>query len=93
MAKTDSMYMRIEPALKANAEEILSQLGMTPSEAINIFLKQVVLHKGLPFAVKVPQLTKADAQAILDSKIKEAEASFVGEPHLTLAGLKAELGI
>jgi DNA-damage-inducible protein J len=93
MAKTDSMYMRIEPALKENAEEILSQLGMTPNEAINIFLKQVVLHKGLPFAVRVPQLSKAEAQAILLSKLQEAEESLAGEPHLTLAELKSKLGV
>jgi DNA-damage-inducible protein J len=85
--------MRIEPALKENAEEILSQLGMTPNEAINIFLKQVVLHKGLPFDVRIPLLTKSEAQAILLSKIKEAEDSFANEPHMTLAELKSSLEV
>jgi DNA-damage-inducible protein J len=93
MAKTDTMYMRIEPRLKANAEAVLSTLGMTPNEAINIFLNQVVLQKGLPFAVKLPPMTKTEAQGILYEKIREAEDSFANEPHLTLDELKAKLGV
>jgi addiction module RelB/DinJ family antitoxin len=93
MAKTDSMYMRVEPDLKANAEEILSQLGITPNEAINIFLKQVVIHKGLPFEVKIPPMTKSEARAILMSKIKEAEDSLANEPPLSLEESRRLLGL
>ena len=93
MAKTDTVYMRIDPTLKAKAEAVLGQLGLTPNEAINIFLNQVVLHKGLPFAVKVPPITKEEATAIFFERIREAEESFANEPHLTLAELKEKLGI
>ena len=93
MAKTDTMYMRIEPTLKANAEAILSKLGLTHDEAINIFLNQVVLQRGLPFAVKMPPLTKAEAEAVLLERIREAEESFANEPHITIADLKERLGI
>jgi len=93
MAKTDTVYMRIEPKLKANAEAVLSSLGLTPNEAINIFLNQVVLHKGLPFAVKIPPMTKAEAQAAFYEKIREAEESFANEPHFTIEELKEKLGV
>jgi len=93
MAKTDIVYMRIEPALKANAEAVLSALGLTPNEAINIFLNQVVLQKGLPFAVKIPPMTKAEAQSAFYKKIKEAEDSFENEAHLTLEELRVRLGV
>ena len=93
MAKTDTVYMRIDPKLKTNAEAVLNQLGITPNEAINIFLNQVVLQRGLPFAVKMPPMTKDEAAAIFFERIKEAEESFASEPRLTLAELKEKLGV
>ncbi|MDR1939269.1 MAG: type II toxin-antitoxin system RelB/DinJ family antitoxin [Clostridiales bacterium] len=93
MAKTDTVYMRIDPNLKANAESILSRLGLTPNEAINIFLNQVVLQRGLPFSIKIPPQTKEEAEAALFERIREAEESFANEPHLTIGELKARLGI
>ena len=55
MSKTTSIYARVEPAIKEEAENILSQLGIPMSNAINIFLRQIVLQKGLPFEVKINQ--------------------------------------
>jgi DNA-damage-inducible protein J len=54
MTKTDTIRARIEPKLKAEAESILSSLGMNASDAIRMFYKQVVLRKGLPFEVIIP---------------------------------------
>ena len=93
MPKTDSMYMRIDPKLKADSEAILSRLGLTPNDAINVFLNQVVLHRGLPFAVKMPAMTRAEAEAIFFDKIREAEESFANEPSMTIDELEAKLGV
>ena len=54
MAKTANLYARIEPELKEQAEAILSALGIPASNAIGMFYKQIVLQKGLPFDVKLP---------------------------------------
>jgi DNA-damage-inducible protein J len=54
MAKTTNLYVRLEPGLKEQAEAVLSQLGMPVSNAVNIFLKQVVMQRGIPFDVKIP---------------------------------------
>ncbi len=54
MAKTTGMYVRLDPALKEQAESVLSQLGLPMSNAIDLFLKQVVLQQGLPFQVRLP---------------------------------------
>ena len=54
MAKTEMIRARVEPELKYQAEDVLSKLGLSPTEAITLFYTQVTLHKGLPFAVKVP---------------------------------------
>lgn len=45
---------RIEPSLKHETELILSDLGISTTEAIRMFLTQVRLHKGLPFEIRVP---------------------------------------
>lgn len=57
MAKTAMIRARTEPDLKEEVERILNKLGMTSTEAINLFYKQVKLRKGLPFDVKIPNKT------------------------------------
>jgi len=64
--KTEVVNARIEPALKASAEKIFRSLGMKTTDAISIFLSQVVLNKGLPFDVRIPN--KATLQAIKEVK-------------------------
>lgn len=54
MAKTAVISARIDPELKRNAEQIFKELGLTTSQAITLFLKQVDLQRGLPFSIKVP---------------------------------------
>ena len=54
-AKSANLYVRIEPDVKEQAEEILSALGITASNAINMFYKQIILQKGLPFEVKLDE--------------------------------------
>jgi len=66
MAKTEMIRARIEPDLKHRAEDVLETLGMTPTEAITLFYKQVTLHKGLPFVVRVPNA--ATRKAMRDAR-------------------------
>ncbi len=55
MAKTESLYVRMEPELKEQAEGILSSLGISASSAINMFYRQIVLKRGIPFELKLEQ--------------------------------------
>lgn len=52
--KTANLYARIEPDVKEQAEKILSALGVPVSNAINMFYKQIILQRGLPFEVRLP---------------------------------------
>ncbi|MFA6244010.1 MAG: type II toxin-antitoxin system RelB/DinJ family antitoxin [Candidatus Hydrogenedentales bacterium] len=52
--KTALVHARIEPKTKKKAEDILRNLGITPTEAIRIFYNQITLHGGLPFPVSIP---------------------------------------
>ncbi|MBU0766723.1 type II toxin-antitoxin system RelB/DinJ family antitoxin [Patescibacteria group bacterium] len=49
--RTSMIRARTEPGLKKKAELILRKLGISPSDAINIFYSQIVLHKGIPFEI------------------------------------------
>ena len=54
MANTSAVYARIDTNLKENAENILSQLGISPSGAIQMLYSQIVLNKGIPFELRLP---------------------------------------
>ncbi|MDZ7762208.1 MAG: type II toxin-antitoxin system RelB/DinJ family antitoxin [Desulfovermiculus sp.] len=54
MGKTSTVRARIEPDLKGKAEHIFAQLGLTTTQAITLFYRQVELKKGLPFDVAIP---------------------------------------
>jgi DNA-damage-inducible protein J len=54
MPKTATVRARVDAELKADAEAVLDKLGLTASEAIRLFYRQIALRKGLPFDVKVP---------------------------------------
>ena len=57
MNKTATVRARMEPGKKLQAEAILAELGMTPTDAIGMFYTQVVFRGGLPFDVKIPNVT------------------------------------
>ena len=50
----ETTSIKLDVEIKAKAKEIFKELGITMGEAVNIFLSQVALHKGLPFEVKIP---------------------------------------
>ena len=54
MSKTATVRARIEPRLKNEAEHVLEDLGLSATQAINLFYRQVTLRKGLPFDVVIP---------------------------------------
>ncbi len=54
MRKNNFVKARVNGELKQNVEGILSSLGLTMSEAINVYLSQIELYKGLPFEIKMP---------------------------------------
>jgi DNA-damage-inducible protein J len=54
MAKTEFIRARVDEQLKENVEKLFSQLGLTMTDAITLFLKQCELNNGLPFEVKIP---------------------------------------
>jgi DNA-damage-inducible protein J len=61
--KTSVVHARIEPQTKQKAEGVLRKLGLTPTEAIRIFYRQISLRGGLPFPVEIPNELTASTLA------------------------------
>ena len=68
MAKTATINMRVSPEVKSNAESVFASLGMTLTEAINIFLHKSVMVGGLPFDVRQPRYNAETEAAIQESR-------------------------
>ena len=75
MAKTANLYARIEPEVKEQAEGILTALGIPVSNAINRFYKQIILQRGIPFDMKLPQAKMVDMSKLtaqeLDAELEK----------------------
>jgi DNA-damage-inducible protein J len=60
-SKTSTIRARVDPELKADAEAIMEELGLTASDVIRTLYRQIVLRKGLPFELKVPNAETLEA--------------------------------
>ena len=56
MEKTATLNIRVNPEVKNSAEMVLSRLGVPMSTAIDMFLKQITLTGGIPFAITLPKV-------------------------------------
>jgi DNA-damage-inducible protein J len=59
MNKTATVRARLNPGLKSEVESILDRLGLTASEAIHLLYRQILLQRGLPFDVRIPNVLTA----------------------------------
>jgi DNA-damage-inducible protein J len=75
MSKTALITARVDPSLKQATETILQQLGLTPSQAITMFYRQINLRRGLPFEVNLPnaETRQAIADAVNRTNVKSFE--------------------
>ncbi|MFZ5811563.1 MAG: type II toxin-antitoxin system RelB/DinJ family antitoxin [Thermodesulfobacteriota bacterium] len=78
--KNDMIRVRMDAELKQGVESILADLGLSPSAAINLFYRQVVLHNGLPFPVKIPR--PDTGKAIKDALSGENLETFASSGEL-----------
>ena len=101
MSKSTNLYVRVEPEVKENAETILTQLGIPMSNAVSMFLKQVILRRGIPFDVTLPasqpldisMLTEEELHAELEKGYVDIENGNVLPAKEAFTSLRGELGI
>ncbi len=61
MGKLATLHSRIDEKTKESAEKILKAIGVNHSEAINLFYRQIVLRRGIPFSLEIPNEETLDA--------------------------------
>ncbi|MDP3185610.1 MAG: type II toxin-antitoxin system RelB/DinJ family antitoxin [Anaerolineales bacterium] len=76
MTKTSTLTIRLDPQLKQDTEKVLDDLGLTTTQAVTLFLKQVSLQKGLPFSVAMPnaETLKAMSDVVNRRNLKTFES-------------------
>ncbi len=100
-AKSANLYARIEPDVKEEAERILAVLGIPASNAINMFYKQIILNRGLPFPVRIPtakpvnaaELTEEALNAELEKGYEDMLAGKVKSARQTFADIRKDYGL
>lgn len=101
MAKTSNIFARVEPEVKEQAELILEQLGIPMSNAIGLFLRQIVLQRGIPFEFKLPQskplsvsmLTEEQFNAEVEKGLADVTAGRVVSAESVADRMRQDYGI
>ena len=68
MSRTSVLNLRIEPEIKANAEELFGSFGLTVTDAVNVFLRQSIMRGGFPF-----EIVRCKPNAVTQAAIEEAD--------------------
>ena len=66
MSHSAVVHARIDPTTKAATEKVLDALGMTPTEAIRLFYRQIAIRKSFPLELHVPNKLTASVLAKSD---------------------------
>ena len=74
ITKTAFVRARMEPSIKKKAEIVLSRIGISPSEAINVFYRRIVSDKGIPFSLNVPN--EETRKAIENARLRKGLKSY-----------------
>lgn len=73
MQKSATLNLRVDPEVKSSAETVLSQLGLSMSTAVDMFLRQVSLTGGIPFKVSLPEAPRQlDVGRMTDAELRNA---------------------
>ena len=73
-----NLNIRTEKEIKESAEIVLSQLGLTMSAAVNIFLRQVIRENGIPFELKLKEPNTETIEAIQEARLIANDKSAQG---------------
>lgn len=73
MARTANVFAHVEPEVKEQAEQVLDRLGVPMSNAVGMFLRQIVLQRGIPFEMKLPAYEEPVAYGSLTKEQFNAE--------------------
>ena len=87
-----TIQFRTDEMTKTQSSEIFGTLGITMSDAINMFLRQSILHGGIPFELKIPKYNRVTLDALADMEQSKGKSIRGKDVKAALADLKAEDG-
>jgi addiction module RelB/DinJ family antitoxin len=93
-AKTANVLARVEPDIKEKAENIMSQLGVPASVVINMLYKQIIMTKGIPFALHVsgvPASRDEMAESVFDEMMHTGFMQAKADQSRSAADVFSEL--
>lgn len=101
MARTSNVFVRVEPEIKEQAEAVLNRLGIPMSNAVGMFLRQVVMQRGIPFEMKLParrplfmgEMTPEELGAAIEEGVEDVRNGKVFTADEVDAELKRLYGI
>ncbi len=73
---TKPVNFRIDEELKLQSEQVLSEMGLTMSSAITMFLKQVVNKREIPFKIQADPFYSEKNQMLLAERLAKYEAGI-----------------
>jgi addiction module RelB/DinJ family antitoxin len=72
MANKTTLNLRVDPKVKQHAEEILSELGISMSAAITMYLKQINMTGGIPFPLEIPKApVEINAELMTEKELRD----------------------
>jgi len=87
-----TIQFRTDDATKTQSVEIFQQLGITMSDAINMFLRQSILYGGIPFELKIPRYNEVTRAALADMEQSKGLGIRGKSVRTALADLKSDDG-
>lgn len=93
MPKTANINLRIDPNIKAKADAVFSNLGISVTDAINVFLHAAIMEGGFPFQPKQPRYNRETVMAMEETRAimaGQVEAKRYRSLHDLLADMDAE---
>lgn len=97
MEKTATLNLRVNPEVKEHAEAVLSRLGIPMSTAINIYLNQISMTGGIPFAVTLPKapdsihidkMTEEELRQRLQKSYEDIQAGRIQDADAAFASFR-----
>ena len=86
MTKSTSVNVRTTEDIKKGAEVILNGLGLNISSAVNLFLKQVINYRGIPFDLRLPNKETLQAMDDIENTRNLESVDTVGEMFEKIGG-------
>lgn len=82
MAKNVSVFTRVDPIVKEQAESVLGQLGISMAPAMEIYLRQIAMQRKIPFDIALPTNQPIALGALSDAQFNGLmEQSFAEYKH------------